>query len=128
MGLMLARDAFFARRGHSIQQDGLPGDIRQYKVLCSENAHFSVQKNMALMGLGYRSVTLVKTDEFARMDVADLKAKIAEAQANGEQIMAIVATAGTTDAGQSTRCARLRPSRLSTRSGCTLTRHGAAPC
>jgi L-2,4-diaminobutyrate decarboxylase len=54
---------------------------------------------MALMGLGYRSVTLVKTDEFARMDVADLKAKIAQAQANGEQIMAIVATAGTTDAG-----------------------------
>jgi L-2,4-diaminobutyrate decarboxylase len=44
--------------------------MRQYKVLCSENAHFSVQKNMALMGLGYRSVTLVKTDEFARMDVA----------------------------------------------------------
>ncbi len=50
MGLMLARDAFFARQGHSIQQDGLPGDIRKYKVLCSENAHFSVQKNMALMG------------------------------------------------------------------------------
>ena len=99
MGLMLARDAFFARQGHSIQQDGIPGDIRQYKVLCSENAHFSVQKNMALMGLGYRSVTLVKTDEFARMDVTDLKAKIAQAQANGEQIMAIVATAGTTDAG-----------------------------
>lgn len=99
MGLMLARDAFFARLGHSIQQDGLPGDIRKYKVLCSENAHFSVQKNMALMGLGYRSVTLVKTDEFARMDVSDLQAKIAQAQANGEQIMAIVATAGTTDAG-----------------------------
>ncbi len=36
MGLMLARDAFFARQGHSIQQDGIPGDIRQYKVLCSE--------------------------------------------------------------------------------------------
>ncbi len=51
------------------------------------------------MGLGYRSVTLVKTDEFARMDVSDLQAKIAQAQANGEQIMAIVATAGTTDAG-----------------------------
>ncbi|OGE58750.1 hypothetical protein BHS30_27055 [Klebsiella pneumoniae] len=32
---MLARDAFFARQGHSIQQDGLPGDIRKYKVLCS---------------------------------------------------------------------------------------------
>ena len=99
MGLMLARDAFFARQGHSIQQDGLPGDIRKYKVLCSENAHFSVQKNMALMGLGYQSVTLVKTDRFARMDVTDLAEKLAQAKANGEQVMAIVATAGTTDAG-----------------------------
>ena len=99
MGLMLARDAYFARQGHSVQQDGLTGDIRKIRVLCSENAHFSVQKNMALMGMGYQAVTLVKTDEFARMDVTDLAAKIAQAKANGEQIMAIVATAGTTDAG-----------------------------
>ncbi|CAO95493.1 pyridoxal phosphate-dependent decarboxylase family protein [Erwinia tasmaniensis] len=99
MGLMLARDAFFARQGHSIQQDGLVGDLRKIKVLCSENAHFSVQKNMALMGLGYQSVTLVKTDRLARMDINDLAEKVALAQANGEQILAIVATAGTTDAG-----------------------------
>ncbi|WP_459177051.1 pyridoxal phosphate-dependent decarboxylase family protein [Ewingella americana] len=99
MGLMLARDAFFARQGHSIQQDGLVGNLRKMKVFCSENAHFSVQKNMALLGLGYQSVTLVKTDQFARMDVSDLAAKLAQAQANGEQILAIVATAGTTDAG-----------------------------
>ncbi|WP_447866657.1 pyridoxal phosphate-dependent decarboxylase family protein [Rahnella bonaserana] len=99
MGLMLARDAFFARQGHSIQQDGLVGNLRKVKVLCSENAHFSVQKNMALLGLGYQCVTLVKTDEFARMDLNDLREKVAQAQANGDQILAIVATAGTTDAG-----------------------------
>jgi L-2,4-diaminobutyrate decarboxylase len=99
MGLMLARDAFFARQGHSVQQDGLTGDLSKIKVLCSENAHFSVQKNMALMGLGYRSVTLVKTDEFSRMDLNDLAAKLAQAKDNGEQVLAIVATAGTTDAG-----------------------------
>ena len=99
MGLMLARDAFFARQGHSVQQNGLTGDLSKIKVFCSENAHFSVQKNMALMGLGYRSVTLVKTDEFSRMDVADLADKLAQAKANGEQVLAIVATAGTTDAG-----------------------------
>ncbi|MTD27739.1 pyridoxal phosphate-dependent decarboxylase family protein [Erwinia sorbitola] len=99
MGLMLARDAYFARQGHSVQQDGLPGDLRKIKVLCSENAHFSVQKNMALMGLGYQAVTLVKTDRFARMDINDLAEKVAQAQANGEHILAIVATAGTTDAG-----------------------------
>ena len=99
MGLMLARDAFFARQGHSVQLDGLTGNLSKIKVLCSENAHFSVQKNMALMGLGYRSVTLVKTDEFSRMDLNDLTEKLAQAKANGEQVMAIVATAGTTDAG-----------------------------
>ncbi|WP_130835845.1 pyridoxal phosphate-dependent decarboxylase family protein [[Erwinia] mediterraneensis] len=99
MGLMLARDAFFARQGHSVQQDGLPGNMKKVKVLCSENAHFSVQKNMALLGMGYQAVTLVKTDQFARMDMQDLAEKVAQAHARGEQIMAIVATAGTTDAG-----------------------------
>nr|WP_052235271.1 aspartate aminotransferase family protein [Pectobacterium carotovorum] len=99
MGLMLARDAFFARQGHSIQQDGLVGNLKKIKVFCSENAHFSVQKNMALLGLGYQCVTLVKTDRFARMDLNDLAEKVALAKANGEQILAIVATAGTTDAG-----------------------------
>ncbi|SFT65578.1 L-2,4-diaminobutyrate decarboxylase [Kosakonia arachidis] len=99
MGLMLARDAFFARQGHSVQQDGLTGDLSKIKVLCSENAHFSVQKNMALMGLGYRSVTRVRTDKFSRMDLNDLAAKLAQAKVNGEQVLAIVATAGTTDAG-----------------------------
>ncbi|WP_202300557.1 pyridoxal phosphate-dependent decarboxylase family protein [Dryocola clanedunensis] len=99
MGLMLARDAFFARQGHSVQQDGLTGNLKKIKVFCSEHAHFSVQKNMALLGLGYQSVTLVKTDRFARMDVSDLAQKLEQAKANGEQVMAIVATAGTTDAG-----------------------------
>jgi len=99
MGLMLARDAFYQRQGHSVQQHGITGDLRKIKVLCSENAHFSVQKNMALLGHGYQSVVQVKSDEFARMDVSDLKAKLAQADANCEQILAIVATAGTTDAG-----------------------------
>lgn len=99
MGLMLARDAFFARQGHSVQQHGLTGNLSKIKVFCSEHAHFSVQKNMALMGLGYQSVTLVKTDQFSRMDLNDLTEKLAQAKANGEQVMAIVATAGTTDAG-----------------------------
>lgn len=99
MGLMLARDAYFARQGHSVQQDGLTGDLRKIRVLCSENAHFSVQKNMALMGMGYQSVTLVKSDQYARMDLNDLAEKVAQSEADGEQILAIVATAGTTDAG-----------------------------
>ncbi|MGV3346116.1 pyridoxal phosphate-dependent decarboxylase family protein [Enterobacteriaceae bacterium LUAb1] len=99
MGLMLARDAFFARQGHAVQLEGLTGNIKKIKVLCSENAHFSVQKNMALLGLGYQSVIPVKTDANARMDMDDLVRKVDGAKAKGEQILAIVATAGTTDAG-----------------------------
>ncbi len=77
--MMLARDAFFARQGHSVQQDGLVGDLRKIRVLCSENAHFSVQKNMALMGLGYQSVVQVKTDEFSRMDLTIWRRKLSSA-------------------------------------------------
>ena len=47
MGLMLARDAFFARQGHSIQQNGLTGDLSKIKVFCSESAHFSVEEHGA---------------------------------------------------------------------------------
>jgi hypothetical protein len=93
-----------------------------------ENAHFSVQKNMALMGLGYQSVVQVKTDEFSRMDLTDLAAKIEQCNANGEQILAIVATAGTTDAVLSIRCVRLLSWRRSRTSGYTLMRPGAARC
>lgn len=83
------------------------GDLRKKDPRAVlENAHFSVQKNMALMGLGYQSVVQVKTDEFSRMDLTDLAAKIAQCHANGEQILAIVATAGTTDAGAIDPCAR----------------------
>lgn len=129
MGLMLARDAFFAAKGHSIQQDGLIGDLRKIRVLCSENAHFSVQKNMALLGLGYQSVILVKTDDCSRMDLNDLAAKIAQCNANGEQILAIVATRQARPMrARLIHCARLLRWLQSSRFGCMSMRHGAARC
>lgn len=52
MGVLLARDACVAKhwknaegKEWSVQQDGLPAEaLQRVKVLCSENAHFSVQK------------------------------------------------------------------------------------
>ncbi len=98
MGLMLARDAFFARQG-THPAGWAAEDIRTCKVLCSENAHFSVQKNMCADGprlpLSHAGENRrIRADGHVRSE-----AKIAQAQADGEQIMAIVATAGTTDAG-----------------------------
>ncbi len=69
-------------RGHSVQQDGLTGDLRKIPRTVLRKRALLVQKNMALMGLGYQSVVRAKTDEFSRMD-RRLAAKI-EQCANDE--------------------------------------------
>jgi len=107
MGVLLARDACIAKHWKdengnpwSVQRDGVPADaMRNVKVICSENAHFSVQKNMAMMGMGFQSVVTVPVDANARMDMDALEQTMARLQAEGKIVACVVATAGTTDAG-----------------------------
>lgn len=107
MALLLARDACIARHWHqedgspwSVQQHGLPPDaLPRLKVLCSASAHFSVQKSMALLGLGFVAVTPVAVDAAGQMDVSALAQQLAQLQAEGALPACVVATAGTTDAG-----------------------------
>lgn len=107
MGVLLARDACIAKNWKdengnpwSVQRDGVPSDaMRNVKVICSENAHFSVQKNMAMMGMGFQSVVTVPVDENARMDMDALEKTMAHLQSEGKIVACVVATAGTTDAG-----------------------------
>ncbi|WP_180081604.1 MULTISPECIES: aspartate aminotransferase family protein [unclassified Acinetobacter] len=107
MGVLLARDACIAKNWKdengnpwSVQRDGVPAEaMRNVKVICSENAHFSVQKNMAMMGMGFQSVVTVPVDANARMDMDALEKTMAHLQAEGKIVACVVATAGTTDAG-----------------------------
>lgn len=100
MGLLLARDAVVQRTWQrSVQHDGLPADASRIRVICSDQAHFSVQKNMALLGLGYQAVVAVSTNAAGQMDIAALQHAIETLEANGDVVAAIVATAGTTDSG-----------------------------
>ncbi|MGQ8821347.1 pyridoxal phosphate-dependent decarboxylase family protein [Bibersteinia trehalosi] len=107
MGVLLARDACIAKNWQnadgsawSVQKDGIPPEaMHKVKVLCSENAHFSVQKNMAMMGMGFQSVVTVPCNENAQMDVTALAKICEELTASGKIIACVVATAGTTDAG-----------------------------
>ena len=107
MGVLLARDACIAKNWKdengnpwSVQRDGVPANaMRNVKVICSENAHFSVQKNMAMMGMGFQSVVTVPVDANARMDMQALDSTMARLQAEGKIVACVVATAGTTDAG-----------------------------
>lgn len=107
MGVLLARDVCIAKnwktvegKEWSVQQDGIPADaIKKVKVVCSENAHFSVQKNMAMMGMGFQSVVTVPCNANAQMDIVALQKTLTELTAKGNLIACIVSTAGTTDAG-----------------------------
>lgn len=107
MGVLLARDWCIAKHFKnadgsewSVQRDGIPSDAMQkVKVICSENAHFSVQKNMAMMGMGFAAVVTVPTNANAQMDTKALQDTINALQADGKIVACVVATAGTTDAG-----------------------------
>ncbi len=100
MGLLLAREwAVKKWTRSSVFQDGLPEDHRRYRILCSENAHFSALKAAALLGLGARSLVKVGVDEAGRLAPDDLARAHAELLTHGERPFVVFATAGSTDHG-----------------------------
>ena len=96
MGLLLARNKFYAAKGVDVQKEGLAGQPRG-TILCSDQAHFSIEKNAALLGLGVQGVEKIKTDASGAMLLSHLQHKIEEIGASN--VMAVIATAGTTDLG-----------------------------
>ena len=100
MGLLLARDTFLRKHWNwSAQKSGLPPEARQLRILCSEVAHFTVEKSASQLGLGTDAVVRVAVDDHFRMDPAALRAALTLLQSQSLHPMAIVATAGTTDFG-----------------------------
>ncbi|WP_353856163.1 aspartate aminotransferase family protein [Bacillus sp. Bos-x628] len=100
MGLLLARDSFCENTWQwNVQKKGLPREAHRMRILCSKNAHFTVKKSASQLGLGEDAVVLVETDEHHRMNITDLKQKLADLQADQLLPFAIVATCGTTDFG-----------------------------
>lgn len=77
-------------------RDGLSEDLPV--VLCGEHAHYAVTRAVAELGLGLKRVVAVSTVAH-RMDVDDLRRRIAALKAAGTRIMAVVATAGSTPTG-----------------------------
>ena len=90
-GLHLARDRALAGRAR--------GELSRLRIVASADGHFSVQKAARLLGIGEDAVLSVPVDERHRMDVPALARTLAGCAARGEVVMAVVATAGTTDFG-----------------------------
>ena len=100
MGLLLARDAFLKKQWDwPAQKRGLHPEAGRLRILCSEVAHFTVEKSAAQLGLGTDAVVRVACDHQFRMSPIALRKQIEQLQAQGLVPMAIVATAGTTDFG-----------------------------
>lgn len=100
MGLLLARDAFLKSRFQwPAQERGLPPEAARMRVLCSEVAHFTVEKSGAQLGLGTEAVARVAVDHEFRMRPESLRRMLDEMRNKNLLPFAVVATAGTTDFG-----------------------------
>jgi L-2,4-diaminobutyrate decarboxylase len=99
LGLTLARAVAGRNLGHDVGRDGLPDEARRWRFLCSNQAHFSVERAAAQLGLGRQSVVRVMTDAHGRLDLRALDHALDEVSRVGDIAVAIVGTAGTTDLG-----------------------------
>ncbi|HET9305249.1 MAG TPA: aspartate aminotransferase family protein [Candidatus Sulfotelmatobacter sp.] len=100
MGLLLARDVFLQTHWEwSAQKSGLPPEARKVRILCSEVAHFTVEKSAAQLGLGTDCVVRVAVDDNFRMQAAALRDALDLLRKQELLPMTIVATAGNTDFG-----------------------------
>lgn len=99
--LLLARDAALARvYAVDPAETGIPAAAAgRLRILTSEVAHFSVARAAAQLGLGERAVIPVPVREDHRLDAAALSQAAKRIAVAGDTLVAVVATAGTTDAG-----------------------------
>eukprot|EP01064_Diplonema_japonicum_P015006 TRINITY_DN22777_c0_g1_i1.p1 TRINITY_DN22777_c0_g1~~TRINITY_DN22777_c0_g1_i1.p1 ORF type:complete len:503 (+),score=143.58 TRINITY_DN22777_c0_g1_i1:40-1548(+) len=65
-------------------------------VFASEHSHYSTTKGCIMLGIGTDSCVKVACHKDGTMDVADLKKKIEECIARGQEPMYVTATSGTT--------------------------------
>ncbi len=68
-------------------------------IYASTEAHMSVPKAVALLGLGRRNLRLIEVDERFRMKAQELHAAIQQDRAAGRRPLAVVASAGTVNTG-----------------------------
>jgi L-2,4-diaminobutyrate decarboxylase len=98
LGLLLARDRAHRSAGGAAGA-GLPPDAGRWRIIASAGAHVSVRQAAAVLGLGRDAVLPVATDSRGRMDVHALDTTLDALRRRNEVAIAIVGTAGTTDAG-----------------------------
>ena len=96
IGLAAGREA--ATRG-AVSSTGVRALDQQLVVYASAQAHNSIDKSVALLGIGWDNLRHIPTDAEYRLDVAALERAIAEDRKAGRLPACVVATAGTVNTG-----------------------------
>jgi L-2,4-diaminobutyrate decarboxylase len=99
LAMTLARSLAAAKLQVDVLKSGLPPEAARWRILCSDQAHFSVQRAAGQLGIGRDAVVAIATTASGAMDVATLDLELGRLTDEGLEAIAIVATAGTTDLG-----------------------------
>ncbi|GAB3081591.1 pyridoxal phosphate-dependent decarboxylase family protein [Micromonospora schwarzwaldensis] len=98
--MLLAREEAYRREVGSVApRPARPEVLARLRIITSAAGHFSVQKAAKLLGLAADAVLTVPTDAGRRMRTDELARTIDRCRRDGQVVMAVVATAGTTDFG-----------------------------
>ncbi|PIB16883.1 pyridoxal-dependent aspartate 1-decarboxylase PanP [Vibrio rotiferianus] len=87
-----------------VEKEGLFKAMKHYgyeglAILVSERGHYSLKKAADVLGFGQEGLVAIKTDDANRIVPSDLRAKIAELEAQKIKPIAVVGVAGTTETG-----------------------------
>jgi len=93
-GIAAARSA---KAPGNVVRDGMGGVCM--RLYASEEAHFSIRKAAAMLGIGAANVRVVTTTPDLRMDLADLDRLVEEDRDAGHLPFCVVASAGTAGTG-----------------------------
>ncbi len=96
--------ALGAARQWALEEAGLDPaatglDGRRVALYTSTQAHHTVQRSVAVLGIGRDNVRAIPTDRLQRMDLAALEAALRADRSAGVLPIAVVAAAGTTNTG-----------------------------
>ena len=98
MAMAIARDRHLAvLRG--LQHPPRGAELDGARVYVSDQAHFSFERGLAILGLPRDALAIVPSDERFRLQADVVREAIARDRAAGHTPLSIVATAGTTNTG-----------------------------
>jgi aromatic-L-amino-acid decarboxylase len=96
IAMKMARDRAL---GDGTRRGGLRAAAQRLRVYASDQAHFSIERALDVLGLGERALVRVTTDASHKLAPDALSEALEADRRRGLRPMAVVATAGTTNAG-----------------------------